>query len=100
MIISANVQYARGEHSLLDYSSLQPNYSTALEWAKDPWSNAAIGQYIYIQSDEENHPAGPYIVTAIGENAVLQQLAQGGDAQEKLEWSNYTDESFNDTQEA
>lgn len=29
----------------------------------------------------------------------LTKLAQGGDAQEKLEWSNYTDESFNDTQE-
>jgi hypothetical protein len=30
-IISANVQYNRGEHLLLDYSSLQEKYSVALD---------------------------------------------------------------------
>ena len=41
-IISANLQFNRGGHGLLDYSSLQTKYSTALAWAKDPNSNAAV----------------------------------------------------------
>ena len=70
-VISANVQYNRGEHKLLDYTSLQNSYSTALEWTNDINSNAAIGQYIYISNDwrdEETgklYPKGPYIVESI-----------------------------------
>lgn len=77
-IISANVQYNRGEHSLLDYSSFQKKYSDALKWAKNQYSNAAIGQYIYINEDEtiENvtYAKGPYIVESIGENSILSPL--------------------------
>lgn len=70
-VISANVQYNRGEHKLLDYTSLQNSYLTALDWTNDPNSNAAIGQYIYISNDwtdEETgklYPKGPYIVESI-----------------------------------
>ena len=45
-IISANLQFNRGGHGLLDYSSLQTNYSAALAWAQDVNSNAAVGQFI------------------------------------------------------
>ena len=73
-IISANVQYNRGEHKLLDYSSLQKNYSTALSWANNGDSNAAVGQYIYLEEDETitdkngistTYKKGPYIVSSI-----------------------------------
>ena len=80
-IISANVQYNRGEHKLLDYSSLQPKYSTALAWAQDKNSNAAVGQFIYIEAAEtiegSTYVKGPYVVDAIGENAVLTPLSKG-----------------------
>lgn len=76
-IISANVQYNRGEHKLLDYSSLQSSYSAALAWAKDENSNAAVGQFIYIENTEGNFVKGPYVVDAIGENAVLTPLSKG-----------------------
>jgi hypothetical protein len=80
-IISANVQYNRGEHKLLDYSSLQPKYSTALAWAQDVNSNAAVGQFIYIEAaetiDGSTYVKGPYVVDAIGENAVLTPLSKG-----------------------
>lgn len=83
-IISANVQYNRGEHLLLDYSSLQEKYSVALDWAKDPYSNAAIGQFIYIANTETigegdlavTYAKGPYVVDAIGEGAVLTPLSK------------------------
>ena len=84
-IISTNAQYVRGGHTLLDFSSLQSNYSSALAWAKDETLNAAVGQFIYISEDqtiknEESgestfYSSGPYIVTAIGANAVLTKLA-------------------------
>ena len=77
-IISANIQYNRGEHSLLDFSSLQENYSTALLWAKNPYSNAAVGQYIYLLETEEIdsiiYTKGPYIVEAIGETPIITSL--------------------------
>lgn len=81
-IISANLQYNRGEHKLLDYSSLQPNYTTALNWAKDVNSNAAVGQFIYIENDETinellQYPKGPYVVNSIGENAEISKLSTG-----------------------
>lgn len=81
-IISANLQYNRGEHKLLDYSSLQPNYTTALNWAKDVNSNAAVGQFIYIEKDEtingQLYPKGPYVVNSIGdENAEISKLSTG-----------------------
>ena len=80
-LISANIQYNRGEHLLLDYSSLQPNYSTALAWAQNPYSNAAVGQFIYIQEteviDEITYLKGPYVVDVIGENAALTPLSKG-----------------------
>ena len=83
-IISANVQYNRGEHLLLDYSSLQSKYSVALAWAQDPYSNAAIGQFIYIAEAETigegesavTYAKGPYVVDAIGEGAVLTPLSK------------------------
>lgn len=88
-IISANLQYNRGEHKLLDYSSLQPNYTTALNWAKDVNSNAAVGQFIYIEKDEEvngqlQYPKGPYIVNSIGENAVITKLQTGNGSNQDL----------------
>ena len=80
-IISANLQYNRGEHKLLDYSSLQPNYTTTLNWAKDVNSNAAVGQFIYIENDEtingQLYPKGPYVVNSIGENAEISKLSAG-----------------------
>lgn len=79
-IISANLQFNRGGHGLLDYSSLQTNYSKALEWAKDPNSNAAVGQFIYLESAETigdvEYAKGPYVVDAIGENAVITPLSK------------------------
>ena len=81
-IISANVQYNRGEHKLLDYSSLQADYAAAMIWAKDENSNAAVGQFIYIEgayTDPEtnkNYAKGPYVVDAIGENAILTPLSK------------------------
>lgn len=78
--ISANVQYKRGEHLVLDLTSYQLNYSTAMTWARDINQNAAIGQYIYIAESETidgiEYPKGPYIVEAYGENAVLSPLAK------------------------
>ena len=78
--ISANVQYKRGEHLVLDLTSYQLNYSTAMAWARDINQNAAIGQYIYIAEsetiDDVEYPKGPYIVEAYGENAVLSPLAK------------------------
>ena len=78
--ISANVQYKRGEHLVLDLTSYQLNYSTAMAWARDINQNAAIGQYIYIAESETidgvEYPKGPYIVEAYGENAVLSPLAK------------------------
>ena len=79
-IISANLQFNRGGHGLLDYSSLQTNYSTALAWAKDGDSNAAVGQFIYLQEAETidgvEYAKGPYVVDAIGEGAVLTPLSK------------------------
>ena len=78
-IINANVQYNRGEHKLLDYSSLQPDYATALDWAKDDNSNAAVGQFIYIEKGQtingQSYPKGPYVVNTIGENAEISKLS-------------------------
>lgn len=81
----------------------------------DTYSNAEI----YIQTNASAFPGiivtvsndttannGVYLVenseaTESNPNGLkMTKLAQGGDAQEKLEWSNYTDESFEDTQEA
>ena len=80
-IINANVQYRRGEHLLLDYSSLQNNYEEAMIWARDPYSNAAVGQFIYIekdcQVDGQLYPKGPYVVNSIGENAEISKLSTG-----------------------
>ena len=82
-IISANVQYNRGEHKLLDYSSLQADYAAAMAWAKDENSNAAVGQFIYIEGaytdleTNKTYAKGPYIVDAIGENAILTPLSKG-----------------------
>ena len=81
-LVSANIQYNRGEHLLLDYSSLQEKYSVALAWAQDPYSNAAVGQFIYISNDEtaadgKTYVKGPYVVDVIGENAVLTPLSKG-----------------------
>lgn len=79
-IISANVQYNRGEHLLLDYSSLQVKYSDALAWAQDVNSNAAVGQFIYLEEAETidgvEYAKGPYVVDAIGEDAVLTPLSK------------------------
>lgn len=79
-IISANLQFNRGGHGLLDYSSLQANYSAALAWAKDVNSNAAVGQFIYLEAAETisgvEYAKGPYVVDAIGENAVLTPLSK------------------------
>lgn len=81
-LISANIQYNRGEHKLLDFSSLQEKYSVALAWAQNPYSNAAVGQFIYIEKDEttedgKTYVKGPYVVDVIGENAVLTPLSKG-----------------------
>lgn len=79
-IISANLQFNRGGHGLLDYSSLQKNYSTALSWAQDVNSNAAVGQFIYLEEaetiEEVTYAKGPYVVDAIGEKAVLTPLSK------------------------
>ena len=79
-IISANLQFNRGGHGLLDYSSLQKNYSTALAWAQDVNSNAAVGQFIYLEEAETigdvEYAKGPYVVDAIGEGAVLTPLSK------------------------
>ena len=79
-IISANLQFNRGGHSLLDYSSLQKNYSAALLWAQDVNSNAAVGQFIYLEEAETigevTYAKGPYVVDAIGEGAVLTPLSK------------------------
>ena len=79
-IISANLQFNRGGHGLLDYSSLQTNYSTALAWAQDANSNAAVGQFIYLENAETiegvEYAKGPYVVDAIGEGAVLTPLSK------------------------
>ena len=79
-IISANLQFNRGGHGLLDYSSLQTNYSAALAWAKDVNSNAAVGQFIYLAAAETigevEYAKGPYVVDAIGEGAVLTPLSK------------------------
>ena len=79
-IISANLQFNRGGHGLLDYSSLQKNYSTALGWAQDVNSNAAVGQFIYLEEAETiegvEYAKGPYVVDAIGEGAVLTPLSK------------------------
>jgi hypothetical protein len=60
----------------------------ALAWAQDPYSNAAVGQFIYIEKDEtaedgKTYVKGPYVVDVIGENAVLTPLSKGsaGNAQ-------------------
>lgn len=87
-IISANLQYNRGEHKLLDYSSLQSNYTTALNWATDVNSNAAVGQFIYIENDEtineQLYSKGPYIVNSIGKNAVITKLQTGNGSNQDL----------------
>ena len=96
-IISANIQYNRGEHELLDYSSLRTNYTDALEWARDPYSNAAVGQFIYLQEPEtinENiYVKGPYIVEEIGRNPVITPLIAPINnmflKREKIEGKNY-----------
>lgn len=79
-IISANLQFNRGGHGLLDYSSLQKNYSAALLWAQDVNSNAAVGQFIYLEEaetiEEVTYAKGPYVVDAIGEGAVLTPLSK------------------------
>lgn len=79
-IISANLQFNRGGHGLLDYSSLQKNYSDALLWAQDVNSNAAVGQFIYLEETETigevTYAKGPYVVDAIGEGAVLTPLSK------------------------
>lgn len=79
-IISANLQFNRGGHGLLDYSSLQKNYSAALLWAQDVNSNAAVGQFIYLEEAETidgvEYAKGPYVVDAIGEGAVLTPLSK------------------------
>lgn len=79
-IVSANIQFGRGEHLLLDVTSYQQKYSDALTWARDINKNAAVGQYIYIAEsetiDDVEYPKGPYIVEAYGENAVLSPLAK------------------------
>ena len=79
-IISANLQFNRGGHGLLDYSSLQKNYSAALAWAQDVNSNAAVGQFIYLEEaetiEEVTYAKGPYVVDAIGEGAVLTPLSK------------------------
>ena len=79
-IISANLQFNRGGHGLLDYSSLQKNYSTALLWAQDANSNAAVGQFIYLEETETigevTYAKGPYVVDVIGEGAVLTPLSK------------------------
>ena len=79
-IISANLQFNRGGHGLLDYSSLQTNYSAALAWAQDANSNAAVGQFIYLSEAETiegvEYAKGPYVVDAIGEGAVLTPLSK------------------------
>lgn len=79
-IVSANIQFGRGEHLLLDVTSYQQKYSDALTWARDINKNAAVGQYIYIAESETidgvEYPKGPYIVEAYGENAVLSPLAK------------------------
>ena len=79
-ILSANLQFNRGGHGLLDYSSLQKNYSTALGWAQDVNSNAAVGQFIYLEEAETiegvEYAKGPYVVDAIGEGAVLTPLSK------------------------
>lgn len=79
-IISANLQFNRGGHGLLDYSSLQNNYSAALLWAQDVNSNAAVGQFIYLENAETiegvEYAKGPYVVDAIGEGAVLTPLSK------------------------
>ena len=79
-IISANLQFNRGGHGLLDYSSLQTNYSAAMTWAKDANSNAAVGQFIYLAEAETiegvEYAKGPYVVDAIGEGAVLTPLSK------------------------
>ena len=79
-IISANLQFNRGGHGLLDYSSLQTNYSAALAWAQDANSNAAVGQFIYLAEAETiegvEYAKGPYVVDAIGEGAVLTPLSK------------------------
>lgn len=79
-IISANLQFNRGGHGLLDYSSLQKNYSAALLWAQDVNSNAAVGQFIYLEEAETigevTYAKGPYVVDAIGEGAVLTPLSK------------------------
>ena len=79
-IISANLQFNRGGHGLLDYSSFQTNYSTALTWAQDVNSNAAVGQFIYLAEAETiegvEYAKGPYVVDAIGEGAVLTPLSK------------------------
>ena len=80
-IITADVQYSRTKHGLLDDSSLQNSYSEALAWAKDEFSNAAVGQYIFIENDDiidgKTYAKGPYIVDAIGVNASLTPLSKG-----------------------
>lgn len=87
-IISANLQFNRGGHELLDYSSFQTNYSTALAWAKDPNSNAAVGQFIYLESEEEIeeqvYAKGPYVVEAIGSGAVITPLSKSVAGEEDL----------------
>ena len=79
-IISANLQFNRGGHELLDYSSSQKNYTVALEWAKNPYSNAAVGQYIYLKENvvinDVEYTKGPYVIDAIGENAIITPLSK------------------------
>ena len=80
-IISADLQFKRAGHGLLDATAYQNTYSEALAWAKNKNSNAAVGQYIYIANDEvvddKTYTKGPYIVDVIGENAVLTPLSKG-----------------------
>ena len=79
-IISANLQFNRAGHELLDYSSTQKKYTEAIEWAKNPNSNAAVGQYIYLREDDVvdgvEYTKGPYVIDAIGENAVITPLSK------------------------
>ena len=96
-IISANLSFNRGAHELLDFSSLQVKYSTALAWAQDANSNAAVGQYIYLQESETInnvvYPKGPYVVEGIGENAYIHYLL-GGDGKADAD-DVYTKEEIN-----
>lgn len=105
-IISANVQYNRGEHELLDYSSYQENYDKATAWVEDDNKNAAVGQYIYIDEvDVSDGKKGPYIVVEGDEiladgthKRILDKLATIKDFESfKPDLSNYYNKNEVDT---